>query len=397
MLRELTLIVAIVLSAIALCSPAQAQEDEAARPWTRAVQLERGASRLDVAVRFYEPADGQGPTVALVGAVHIADSTFYTAAQALLDGHDLVLFEGVGTADAGNIEPGSDADHILRTESRMAFLQAMTMRYAEHNGEHPTSLGELIAPGQVLFDATLTRKIHALSSDAWGRPIRIETEGDQAGELVSYGADGQPLGDGPDADIRLPMEDSNEQNPALADLYTVLAHAIGLSTQSERMLSDQPGWVNSDMHWDQLRERIGDDNAVFNFLNQDQGAFGDDPQTEMLIRMATQTVSTSPQIRLMIKQMMVTQLGSSGTVDNIGAIAGEDFEQVIIRDRNQVVIDDLERAIADQPDTDSIALFYGAGHMPDMEDRLQDQLDYRYTSELWLPAITVDPAREGLR
>ena len=73
---------------------------------------------------------------------------------------------------------------------------------------------------------------------------------------------------------------------------------------------------------------------------------------------------------------------------------GKGFGEVIINDRNQVVIDDLKKIIETEPQAKNIAVFYGAGHMNDMVDRLKDQLGYEPStyaeSERWRKAISVD-------
>jgi hypothetical protein len=62
---------------------------------------------------------------------------------------------------------------------------------------------------------------------------------------------------------------------------------------------------------------------------------------------------------------------------------------VIIEDRNKAVIADLERLLADDADDDStIAVLYGAGHMVDMAERLDQSFGYVPVEERWLPSMT---------
>ncbi len=58
---------------------------------------------LDIAVSDFEPVDG-GPTVHLVGVVHVADAPYYEAVQRELDGYDRVLYEGVKPAQLSAID-----------------------------------------------------------------------------------------------------------------------------------------------------------------------------------------------------------------------------------------------------------------------------------------------------
>jgi len=39
---------------------------------------------------------------------------------------------------------------------------------------------------------------------------------------------------------------------------------------------------------------------------------------------------------------------------------------------------------------DRIAIFYGAGHMPDLAERLYDELGFEETNQRWLRAMAVD-------
>ncbi len=58
---------------------------------------------LDIAITDYAPATA-GPTVHLVGVVHVADAPYYEAMQRELDGYDKVLYEGVKPASMKGVE-----------------------------------------------------------------------------------------------------------------------------------------------------------------------------------------------------------------------------------------------------------------------------------------------------
>ena len=44
----------------------------------------------------------------------------------------------------------------------------------------------------------------------------------------------------------------------------------------------------------------------------------------------------------------------------------------------------------------SIAVFYGAGHMDDLEQRVASELGYKPDGEIWMPAFSVDIRKTGL-
>jgi len=66
-------------------------------------------------------------------------------------------------------------------------------------------------------------------------------------------------------------------------------------------------------------------------------------------------------------------------------------DNAIIAGRNDVALKKLDEVLAD-PAKKRVAIFYGAGHMPTMEQVLKDRLKATRTSEVWLPAWTMPPA-----
>lgn len=62
---------------------------------------------------------------------------------------------------------------------------------------------------------------------------------------------------------------------------------------------------------------------------------------------------------------------------------------VIISQRNQVALDVLDQQLR-QPQKRNIAIFYGAGHMPDLEKHLRKR-GFRKTKHQWIPAWNLQP------
>ena len=60
------------------------------------------------------------------------------------------------------------------------------------------------------------------------------------------------------------------------------------------------------------------------------------------------------------------------------------------------MLEDLAALIEREPEVRTVAIFYGAGHMLDLEQRLTAELGYRYDGEAWVTALTVDVASTGL-
>jgi len=70
--------------------------------------------------------------------------------------------------------------------------------------------------------------------------------------------------------------------------------------------------------------------------------------------------------------------------------------EVLIQSRNDAVLKDVRTELKRATPPASLSIFYGAGHMEDLERRLRREFGYRAESDLWLPAFTVDCAKAGL-
>jgi len=70
--------------------------------------------------------------------------------------------------------------------------------------------------------------------------------------------------------------------------------------------------------------------------------------------------------------------------------------EVLIERRNQKVIDDLKVATKALQRRDSVAVFYGTGHMPDLEQRLRKGLGYEPGPQIWLTAFSVNLPKAGI-
>ena len=149
-----------------------------------------GLTSFETGTRVYRPASGAGSTVSLVGVVHIGDKAYYDKIVALLETHELVLFESV--LPRGAFGTGGDGDLARQrsTQDAMLFLRKLMADYAVTKGALPESLAELRA-FIVGRDTRLARPLDLASVDGWGRPIEYARDGAGLGfRLASLGADG---------------------------------------------------------------------------------------------------------------------------------------------------------------------------------------------------------------
>ncbi len=389
-------------SVVARAEPPPAGSPE---PFLRATTAADGRRTLELSSRSYRRADGTGPTITLVGAVHIADAAFYAAKQAELDGHDLVLFEGVRSTGMGDI-PASldDAAKATATAKRLRFLAQLAVAARERCGSFAEDFESLARDSGRLGDY-----VSRSTADGWGRPIEFEiverpAEGavpaSQLARFRSLGADGAAGGEGPAADLvvdgdAIPVERRASRGGDGGNIQARLAKALGVAYQLDAIDSGKPNWRNSDMDVEEVRARLEqagpDASMVLRLL---EGNSLEARVAGVLISFlgASRTLSS------VVKLMMIEQLSAAG--GELGGMGGMKslaaMQKVIIDDRNRVVLDDLKRIIDDERDLASIAIFYGAGHLPAFERSFRDELGLEPVGETWTAAMSIDPSQTGM-
>ncbi len=93
---------------------------------------------------------------------------------------------------------------------------------------------------------------------------------------------------------------------------------------------------------------------------------------------------------LKLKRAMATQFEN---MDNLSLMFGGKDGSTIIEGRNVAALDVLKKQIADGKQ--KIGIFYGGGHMPDMEKRLLKDFGMKFDKEEWLEAWSMpEPAKK---
>jgi hypothetical protein len=363
--------------------------DEARTQWWTASRTEAdGRVALETATRTFMREGG--PSVTLVGVAHIGTADYYKGLQAILDTHDLVLYESVyptGAAAPG----GSDAAaRIASTRASMLWLRDRIDATWRSDGAVPTI--ERVAEHAGRDDSRCPAWIKSASIDAWGQPLAIITL-DDGFSLVSLGADGRIGGSGEDADLRL-LKRSRPPKSDGDGLQRELARMLGLEFQLDRIDYAQPGWVVSDMTLGQLEQafaRRGVTGGMVQGSLRGGGLSGDAIGAVMAILKfmdAASGGSTSEAVKL----LMVQVLGSPAATE--GSMLGEEGK-VILEDRNDVVWADLQRRLNAEPSQQRIAVFYGAAHMADFARRLKES-GYAAGDTTWSTTLAADPRRAGI-
>jgi hypothetical protein len=167
---------------------------------------------------------------------------------------------------------------------------------------------------------------------------------------------------------------------------------LDLSFQLDEINYDQANFVHADLSPSELRQSMDDRGEslyvyfwrIF-FASLDE--YAKDPlglkDWEMLSAMLTSDQDDS------LKTMIAYEMTNIGQVQDI---LGEDSGSAVIGARNQRAVDVLQREI--DSGAKHIGIFYGVAHMPDLEDRLQDQLGLVYEKTAWIDAWHLGPEVE---
>ena len=133
----------------------------------------------------------------------------------------------------------------------------------------------------------------------------------------------------------------------------------------------------------ELMKALSGNSFVFNFLGKALSFLGKDPKFRALMKLA-----------------IVETLGAiEGDVTRLAESSGpgmEKFMRVLLEDRNAIVFRDLRKVLKGKNPPKSIVVFYGAAHMPDLENRLVRKLGFRPDGDEWLAAFGVNPEKAGL-
>lgn len=404
-----------VLAGLLVLAPrAYARDDDT---YIRVVEPDEQTTQLQVAIRTLVPRES-GPVIRLVGAVHIADPDYYRRLQAWLDVHDTVLYEGVGAHAETAPASSGDAMRTL-TERRLRLVGVAAQRAHDRLGRYPASAEQIL----VDYQGTTRSLIAESLVDAWGNPVQLKAG--TSFDALSLGADGAPGGEANNADILLSellaSSAPRPRSPEFAGLQRDLADALHLQFQLDGIDYSHAHWRNSDLSVEQIQaalagkpippKRHGPENhgtepgadvsradrtdtekaadALF-------GALSGDSMLAKAMGFMMKMLGASSQARAMIKIVLADTLVHADAILQAQPAPLAELMKVLTVDRNTQVIHDLRAIIADEPETRSVAVFYGAGHFFDLEKRICSELGYRHESTLWVPAITIDINETGM-
>jgi hypothetical protein len=390
------LIATLSMAIAAICSSASFAGDT--EPYARVIESDSGLVALEMAQKTFVPISGEGPKIHLLAAIHIADADFYHTMQRTLESYDAVLFEGVKPAGLDPIDPElDDTAKADATTDRLNLLLEIVDRYHATTNELPMSFDDLLKSE----DPRIAAIVRSIETDGWGKQITLRKVNIDYGDsqtqqiaLTSTGADRKIGGTGADTDISLisrTYSPDDPTKPAPEGIQTQLANALHVSFQLDEMDTTNPDWINADIDIKELQEQLdalGEDNAMILKLIEGESF------SAKLMGFVLKFVARSPTMSSMMKLVMMDMLAMMETTNMFAQF--DAIEKVILKGRNATVIEYLKAELAAHPENKDIAIFYGAAHMPGIEEVITSELGYKYESTTWTPAMSVNTKDTGL-
>ncbi len=204
------------------------------------------------------------------------------------------------------------------------------------------------------------------------------------------------------------VADRNKSESKVSSLQTTLAQSLGLVFQLDAIEYDRRHFRNSDLGVAELQAKlIGSANKA------KPGKKENDPQLRAFMKMLEgdsfaltlvqgilKLFQGNPQFRAMARLVIIETIAASeGDVSKLAASASPAMRRLfktLIDDRNAVVVRDLRKTMRGKDAPAEVAIFYGAGHMTDLEARLSKKLAYQPAGETWVTVFSVNPKKAGL-
>jgi hypothetical protein len=180
-----------------------------------------------------------------------------------------------------------------------------------------------------------------------------------------------------------PKNDPKASKP----IYQILGDAVGLDFQLTDINYQHPNWINSDLSMEELERlnRKGGKGKPTGFDNVQKMLDPNSPQTKML----GQFFKTAPaSVKEALKIFLVEKLAKVDTI--LAATLDPTTLNVLLTARNQSILDTLEKVLEGPQPTKSIAIFYGAAHLTEVQKAVMAKYGYRPQEQTWFTFAKAD-------
>jgi hypothetical protein len=180
------------------------------------------------------------------------------------------------------------------------------------------------------------------------------------------------------------MKEVEEGASPIRDFQVKMASWFGFAFQLEGIAYDRPHFVHADMTVAQFEAAAPPVAEAPDAKKPGALIAGLEGQVKLLENvlkaMGIEDEKRGPKVRKTVKGFLGRMMGAMGT--QMGTLLGSATNDLLIVKRNEVAIQRLEEV---PESARSVAIFYGAAHLPDMEKRLE-ALGYERVGARWLLA-----------
>jgi hypothetical protein len=296
----------------------------------------------------------------------------------LLAAASVLVFHAAARAETATAERTPSFLRSIETEEKQSAIQTSSIEYRPESGKGPNIWLVAVAHlGTPAYYAAIQKRLDAQTV--------VLFEGVGVGDQLKQGPGAATHDNG---------------------IQKELADALGLKFQLDAIDYRRDHFINSDLAPDGVEERVHDrtgskddtkPNPAYDLII---GAIRGAPETMEMLRPMLGFITSSPEMRETVRLMLVEVLARADEmVDLAKGISPEmkDLFDVLLTERNAIVIRDLRNQVARLGTGQTVAIFYGAAHMPEIARRLRKDLKYTAGPEQWDTAFTADPAKSPIQ
>ena len=180
-------------------------------------------------------------------------------------------------------------------------------------------------------------------------------------------------------------------------IQKLFADGLGFQFQKDGIDYTRPNLVHADMTMEQLQKALGGKSIspLEQYMPKDQRGGFDLSQITPLLqeggKLLSQLAEILPEIRetldriqASVKLQMAEQLANA----DMSTMMDPEMYKAIVIERDKIVIQVLQQQLQQHPNKKNIAIFYGAAHNPDLQQRLE-KLGFHETGKRWVTAWTI--------
>lgn len=299
-------------------------------------------------------------------------------------------------ASAGDTQNAKDSDasateepeyvRIRRNEQRLAEALQTSVVTFENSKTFPNATVDLIGaihlgePGYYEELNSLFRNYDVLLFEAVMPEEAVERglrPGNVSSEAVSEAASEE------DADAAA-WSDAQIGLAAISVLQLGMKDALGLEFQLTGVNYAASNFVHADMTAEEFAasmKRRGESFAQMFAQEMGKSLANSQEQNPLAMNLDFMLSALAPDRMYRVRRIAAVQLAKAGEGE---AFAGPDGTSTIITERNIKALEVLQREL--KAGHQRVGIFYGAGHLADMEERMTQELGFERTNEIWLTA-----------